>query len=87
MIRVIVSSEGKMNGATLDLALDVAMQLPEDQREMLLDILKRRDVEARRKEIAADARVSLEAYRAGKFRPQSAGSVIRELRSALETGE
>jgi hypothetical protein len=76
-----------MNGATLDFALDVAMQLSEDQREMLLDILKRREIEARRKEIAADARVSLQAYSAGNLRPQSAGSVIRELRSALETGE
>lgn len=76
-----------MNGITLDLALDMAMQLSEDQREMLLDILKRREVEARRKEIAADARVSLAAYRAGNLQPQSAGSVIRELRSALETDE
>lgn len=76
-----------MSTTTLDLALDVAMQLSDEQREMLLDILKRRDVEARRKEIAVDARASLEAYRAGKLRPQSAGSVIRELRGALESDE
>lgn len=76
-----------MGAATLDRALDVAMQLPQEQREMLLDILKRRDIEARRKEIATDARASLEAYRAGKFRPESASSVIRELQSSLETEE
>lgn len=76
-----------MNGATLDLTLDMAMQLPEDQREMLLDILKRRDIEARRKEIARDARSSLEAHRAGEYRPQSADAVIRELRSTLEAAE
>ena len=46
-----------MSVTTLDLALDVAMQLPGEQREMLLEILKRRAVEPRRKEIAADARV------------------------------
>lgn len=74
-----------MNVATLDLALDVAMQLPEEQREMLLDILKRRAVEDRRNEIAADARVSLAAYRADELMPQSAESIIRELRNALET--
>jgi len=76
-----------MSDATLDLTLDMAMRLPEDQREMLLDILKRRDIEARRKEIARDAHSSLEAYRAGEYRPQSADAVIRELRSALEAGE
>lgn len=76
-----------MSGATLDLTLDMAMQLPEDQREMLLDILKRRAVAARRQEIARDARCSLEAYRAGEYQPQSADAVIRELRSALEAGE
>jgi hypothetical protein len=38
-------------------------------------------------EIATDAHASLAAYRAGELRPQSAGNVIRELRSALETDE
>ena len=76
-----------MSVTTLDLALDVAMQLPGEQREMLLEILKRRAVEARRTEIAADARASLAAYRAGELRPQSAGNIIRELRRALDTDE
>jgi hypothetical protein len=76
-----------MSVATLDLALDVAMQLPEEQRAMLLDILKRRAVDDRRNEIAADARTSLAAYRAGEIMPQSADSIIRELRDALETEE
>jgi hypothetical protein len=76
-----------MSVTTLDLALDMAMQLPGEQREMLLEILKRRAVEARRTEIAADARASLAAYHAGELRPQSSSEIIRELRSALDTDE
>ncbi len=76
-----------MSVTTLDLALDAAMQLPGEQREMLLEILKRRAVEARRTEIASDARASLAAYRAGELRPQPASDIIRELRCALETDE
>ena len=41
---------------TLDLAIDTALQLPPEQREMLIDILRNRQIEARRQEIAAEAR-------------------------------
>ena len=76
-----------MSTITLDQAIDVAMQLPLEQREILLDVSRRRDIEARRQEIARDAEKSLAAFRAGELKPQSADEVIRELRRALEDAE
>ena len=71
-----------MNSVTLDNVIDAAMQLPDDQREMLVSILQMRQIEARRHEIAQDAQASLDAYRyrAGKLKAQSAEETISELR-------
>jgi len=73
-----------MKTITLDQAIDMAMQLPLEQREMLLQIIRRRDIELRRDEIAKDARASIAAYRAGKLKAQSADQVIQELRQTLK---
>jgi hypothetical protein len=73
-----------MNVVTLNQAIDTAMQLPPEQQEMLLEILRGRRIEARRREIAQDAQESLAAFRAGKLKLQSAEAVIEELRQALE---
>jgi hypothetical protein len=75
-----------MNQVTLDEALETAMQLDADQREMLVDILRRRQIEAERQQIAADARASLAAFRAGELPAQDAPDVIRDLRQSLESG-
>jgi hypothetical protein len=76
-----------MSTATLDQALDTAMRLPPELREMLVDILKRRGTDARRQEIAADARRSLTSFRAGEYRAQTAAEAIDELRLLLEQDE
>jgi len=72
-----------MSSVTLNQALDAAMQLSSEEREMLLDIIYRREIEARRREIAESARTSIADLRAGKLRFQSANEVIDELRRAL----
>ncbi|MFN8469404.1 MAG: hypothetical protein U0X20_27865 [Caldilineaceae bacterium] len=72
-----------MSTATLDEALDVVMQLPTEQQEMLLEILRRRQVESRRQEIATDAQASLAEYRAGRLSAQSAEEAIADLHKAL----
>ncbi len=69
---------------TLDYAIDVAMELSIEQQEMLVEILRRRHVEARRREIAKDAQKSLDAFHRGELKPQSAEAVIRELHQALD---
>ena len=76
-----------MDTVTLDQVIDIAMKLPFEQREMLVDINHRRQVEALRSEIAADARAALAEYRAGKLRSQSADEIIRLLREELESAE
>jgi hypothetical protein len=61
-----------LNTVTLDQAIDTALQLPAEQQEMLVDILRSRQIEARRQEIAADALASIAAFRAGKLKAYSA---------------
>ncbi len=76
-----------LDTVTLDQALETALQLPPEQREMLVAILRHRQVEARRQEMAADAAESLAAWRAGKLRSQSAEDAIAELHADLEDDE
>lgn len=64
---------------TLDQAIDMVLRLPVEQQEMLVEIMQRRHIENRRKEIAKDAKISIEAFKAGKFELQSASDVITEL--------
>jgi hypothetical protein len=76
-----------MDAVTLDQAIDAAMQLPPNQREMLVTILRSRQIESRRQEIARDAQESIAAFRARKLRARSAEEVIADLRQALEDDE
>ncbi len=64
---------------TLDKVLDDIMQLDYSTREMLLDILKKRQIEERRKEIAANARKAKSDFKRGKLKARSAKEVIRHL--------
>lgn len=77
--------ESKM--VTLDQAIDTVMQLPAEQRVMLLEILQNRQIEALRQEIAADARESLAAFRRGELPARPAADVVKELRMTLEDEE
>ncbi len=72
---------------TLEQVLETAMQLPDEQQEMLLKILHHRYHNNRRTEIAIDAWKSLEAFESGELRTQSARDVIAELRSGLDAAE
>ena len=69
--------------SNLDKVLDAAMELPLEQQEMLIQILKNRIVENRRDEIATDAAASVAEFQAGRFKVQTAAEVIQELREYL----
>ena len=69
---------------TLDQALDAVSALPPDQQEMLAEILRKRQIEERRNEIAASAREAIGACQAGELKPQSADEVIADLRASLQ---
>ncbi|MFZ1401158.1 MAG: hypothetical protein WAS33_29910 [Candidatus Promineifilaceae bacterium] len=73
-----------MNTISLDEALETVMQLPPEQQEMLIDIVRHRQIERRRQEMAEDAQQSLAAYQAGEYKPQSAVQIIRELHLGLD---
>ena len=68
---------------TLEQALETALQLPDEQQEMLIKILQNRHHENRRTEIAVDAQQTLADFRTGKFRQQSAKNIIASLRQSL----
>jgi hypothetical protein len=53
---------------TLADALEVVEQLTEEDREMLVDIVRNRQIERRRDEIARDAQATLAEYREGKLK-------------------
>lgn len=73
-----------MDSITLDQALDTIMQLPLEQQEMLIEIWYKRRIEARRREIAQDAQISIEAFRANQYTSLPVGKIIAELRSSLD---
>lgn len=68
---------------TLDYAIDTVMQLKPQQREVLIDIIRKREIERRREEIARDAKESIAAFHAGELKPQPVEDIILELRSSL----
>lgn len=72
---------------TLDQVLESALQLSYEQQQILIKILQNRHHESRRAEIAGDAQKTLADFRAGNYQPQSAESVIAELRQSLNDSE
>ena len=64
---------------TIDQALTDIMQLDYRSREMLLEILQKRQIEARRDEIAENAEQATKDFRAGNFTPLSAEEAIKQL--------
>jgi hypothetical protein len=72
---------------TLNEVLDAVMELPIEQQEMLIQIVRQRTIENRREEIAQAAQESISEFRSGKLKAQTAAEVISDLRLLLETDE
>jgi hypothetical protein len=66
---------------TIDSTLKDIMQLDFTSREMLLEILQKRQTEARRSEMAKSAKQSLKDYHSGKTLPITAEDAIERLNS------
>ncbi len=70
---------------------DLAITIPDqrfdedrfEQKEMLLEIVKNQMLEARRVEIAEDAKESIATFYRGELQPQSVESIISELKATL----
>ncbi|MFM7439364.1 MAG: hypothetical protein ACKO2V_12295 [Snowella sp.] len=72
---------------TLTDVLDTVEQLTDEDQEALADILRQRQIERRRDEIARDAQEAMAEYRAGNLKPMSAEEAIAELNRYLESDE
>jgi len=68
---------------TLDKVLDKAMELTPSERDALIEILQKRRIQERRKEIANEIREARESYKNGKLKSLTAEEAIKELHSSL----
>lgn len=73
-----------MNTLTLDQVLTCAEGLGADEQDILVQLLRKRQIETWRNEVAAEAKKAAKAYRSGKLKAQSVDLVIAQLRSSLE---
>jgi hypothetical protein len=64
---------------TINSILEDTMQLDYASKQMLLEILQKRQIEARRNEIAKTAKQTLKEYHSGKSLPLTAGEVAKKL--------
>jgi len=64
---------------TINSALEDIMQLDFASREILIEILQKRQIEARRDEIAKTAKKSLIEFQSGKNVPLPADDIIAKL--------
>jgi len=67
--------------------LEATEQLAEEQRELLLNLLHRRQVEARREQIAQHAVVARTACRAGQLTTETANDLLERLHTSLAKEE
>lgn len=68
---------------TFEEALEVVSQLPIEQQRILVDIVKRRYQETRRKEIAQECHEALTEYREGNLVSQTPQEAISDLHTFL----
>jgi hypothetical protein len=72
---------------TLEEAILTVNQLSIEQRKMLLEIIKNQMIEARRDEIAQDAKEAIADFHRGELKPQPIEDIISELQATLAEDE
>ncbi len=72
---------------TFDSALDSVMQFSPEQRLKLVDIVRKRYIEERRVEIAANVKEGLALFRAGKLRSEPVDDLLARLHASLNEPE
>ena len=68
-----------MQNITFQKALEIIESLPEEQRESLMDIVKRRLIEERRGRLAQSIKEAKEEYKRGKIKKGTVGDLMNEL--------
>ena len=69
---------------TFDEALTAVMELPAEEQQQLLDIMSKRRSDARRIEIAANAKAARKLYDTGSLSEQSIDELLSDLHTSLE---
>jgi len=72
---------------TLEQALMTVNELPIEQREMLIEIVKNQMIESYRDEITRNAKEAREAFQRGELKPQPLEDIIDELKTLLTEDE
>jgi len=68
-----------MSSVTFQEAMDAVESLPEEQRESLIEIVRRRLAEERRDRLVESIRQAREEYERGEIRKGTADELFREL--------
>ena len=68
-----------MKGATFNEVIEIIESLPEEQRESLVEIIKRRLLEKRRDRLARSIKKAREEYAQGKVKRGTVDELMREL--------
>jgi hypothetical protein len=68
-----------MGNITFQKALEIIESLPEEQRESLMDIVKRRLIEERRDRLAQSIKKAREEYKRGEIKKGSVDDLMGEL--------
>jgi hypothetical protein len=72
---------------TFEQIVDLVTELSLDHQELLIDILRHRTTEIRRKELAKSSESALAEFRSGNLKTQTADEAIAELRNYLNNPE
>ncbi len=70
---------------TLNQILESAEKLSYDQIDLLIGVLYKRQIEARRDEIARNAREAIESFHRGELKTESADELIMRLHACPES--
>ena len=70
-----------MTTVTLNQVMQLASALRIDEKEMLIEAMKRQRADSWRKNLARYARKAVKDYRAGKLKAESAESLVARLRA------
>jgi len=68
-----------MKTATFDEALEIIESFPEDQRESIIEIVRRRLIEERREQLAQTVKEAREEYARGEVRSGTVDDLMREI--------
>ncbi len=68
-----------MKGATFDNVIEIIESLPEEQRESLIEIIKKRLIEERRDRLAQSIKEAKEEFMRGEVRQGTVDDLMREL--------